>query len=83
LFDDDDGVVELLPLQERMHVARENGQVSTPISHGDDNGDFVTGPAFARLVSTASRDTTLNHLVLYNVFILFENGWDRYVDPSD
>lgn len=70
LLDDDDDVVELLPLQEWVHVARENGQVLCPVSHWNDDGDFVSGSAFTRLVPFASRHSTLNQLYLIMSFSL-------------
>ena len=53
LLDDENAVVELLPLQERMHVLHKWRQVILPITIGNDDGHFVIGQTIRRLVATA------------------------------
>ena len=43
LFDDEDAVVELLRLQERMHVLKEDLQVVAAVAVRNDDGDTVAG----------------------------------------
>ena len=52
LLYDEDAVVELLPLEERVHVLNEETEVFLPVAVRDDDGHFVVGPALARMVAT-------------------------------
>ena len=52
LLYDEDAVVELLPLEERVHVLKEETEVFLPVAVRDDDGHFVVGPALARMVAT-------------------------------
>ena len=53
LVDNVDAVVELLSLQERMHVVEEELQVMLALSVGDDDGDVVSRAAVGRSPQSA------------------------------
>lgn len=55
-MDDVDGVVELLPLEERVQVIQEELEVVLPASVGNDDGGAVAGLAVGRPVAPPSDD---------------------------
>jgi hypothetical protein len=84
LFDDENGVTELLPLKETMHVTRENGQMFRPVSDWNDNSQFVSRLTFNRFVCATVLDSIFDQIVLETVVLLFQNGCRiRYVGPTN
>lgn len=86
LFNDDDDVIKLLSLQERMHVAQENSQMFCSISYGHNDGHLMSGSTFTRLVTTASFHSGLFHPELNDGFVFLRHGWhcfQRKVCPTN
>lgn len=50
LLNDEDGVVDLLPLEEWVQVVEEDGEVTEAVSVGDDDGHTLVGSAGGRMV---------------------------------
>jgi hypothetical protein len=53
LFDDENGVSQLLSLEERMEIGQERRQMSLPVAERDDDGQIVTCEALVRLVHSS------------------------------
>lgn len=56
LLHHEDPVVALLPLEERMQIQQEEGQMIGPIAVRDDDGDFLSGRAVVRVPLSARVD---------------------------
>ena len=53
MFDDEDGVVELLTLEKRMDIVEKDIQLENPVSVRDNDGQFTIRAAFSGLITSA------------------------------